>query len=101
LRPDGSCFGWKAFFFGNNLKKVKEGKNYPVVLLIKIASFKKEMLKVLSPVIKLIKIFKNQTSFKLKLKYKIIFKQEFKIYFSKFLNSFLPISAKRQLHDRI
>jgi len=46
LRPDGSGFGWKAFFFGNNLKKVKEGKNYCVVLLIKIASFKKEMLKV-------------------------------------------------------
>ena len=59
------------------------------------------MLKVLSPVIKLIKIFKNQTSIKLKLKYKIVFKQEFKIYLSQFLNSFLPISAKRQLHDRI
>jgi hypothetical protein len=101
LRPDGSSFGWKAFCFWEQFKKVKEGKNYCVVLLIKIASFKKEMLKVLSPVIKLIKIFKNQTSFKLKLKYKIAFKQEFKIYLSQFLNSFLPISAKRQLHDRI
>jgi len=47
---------------------VKEGKNYCVVLLLKIDSFKKEMLKVLSPVIKLIKIFKNQNKFKLKLK---------------------------------
>jgi len=77
LRPDGSGFGWKAFCFWVQFKKVKEGKNYCVVLLIKIASFKKEMLKVLSPVIKLIKIFKIQTSFKLKLKYKIVFKQEF------------------------
>ncbi len=34
---------------------VKEGKNYCVVLLQKIDSFKKEMLKVLSPVIKVIK----------------------------------------------
>ena len=59
------------------------------------------MLKVLSPVIKLIKIFKNQTSFKLKLKYKIVFKQEFKIYLSLFLNSLLLISAKRQLFDLI
>jgi hypothetical protein len=80
---------------------VKEGKNNCVVLLLKIGSLKKEMLKVLSPVIKLIKIFKNQNSFKLKLKYKIVFKQEFKIYLSLFLNSLLLISAKRQLFDLI
>lgn len=80
---------------------MKEGKNNCVVLLLKIGSLKKEMLKVLSPVIKLIKIFKNQNSFKLKLKYKIVFKQEFKIYLSLFLNSLLLISAKRQLFDLI
>jgi hypothetical protein len=55
---------------------MKEGKNYCVVLLLKIDSFKKEMLKVLSPVIKLIKIFKTKNNFKLKLKHKIVFKQE-------------------------
>jgi len=66
----------EGFFFWGQFKKVKEGKNYCVVLLIKIASFKKEMLKVLSPVIKLIKIFKTKNIFKLKLKYKIVFKQE-------------------------
>jgi hypothetical protein len=38
-----------------NLKKTKEGKSYRVVLLQKIDSLKKEMLKVLSPVIKVIK----------------------------------------------
>jgi hypothetical protein len=76
---------------------VKEGKNNCVVLLLKIGSLKKEMLKVLSPVIKLIKIFKNQNSFKLKLKYKIVFKKEFKIYLSLFFNLLLLLSAKRQL----
>lgn len=39
----------------NFKKKTKEGKNYRVVLLQKIDSLKKEMLKVLSPVIKVIK----------------------------------------------
>jgi hypothetical protein len=68
----------EGFFFWQ-FKKVKEGKNYCVVLLIKIASFKKEMLKVLSPVIKLIKIFENQNSFKLKLKYKIVLNKDFKL----------------------
>lgn len=37
------------------------------------------MLKVLSPVIKLIKIFENQNSFKLKLKYKIVLNKDFKL----------------------
>jgi hypothetical protein len=69
----------EGFFFWGQFKKVKEGKNYCVVLLIKIASFKKEMLKVLSPVIKLIKIFENQNSFKLKLKYKIVLNKDFKL----------------------
>ena len=54
--------------FEREIKKAKEGKNYSEVLPLKIDSFKKEMLKVLSPVIKLIKIFKNQNNFKLKLK---------------------------------
>jgi hypothetical protein len=58
----------EGFLFLWQFKKVKEGKNHYVVLLLKIDSFKKEMLKVLSPVIKLIKIFKNQNIFKLKLK---------------------------------
>ncbi len=49
----------EGFLFLWQFKKVKEGKNHYVVLLLKIDSFKKEMLKVLSPVIKLIKIFKN------------------------------------------
>jgi hypothetical protein len=62
-RSFGSDFGWKAFLYLLLIKKMKEGKNYCVVLLLKIDSFKKEMLKVLSPVIKLIKIFKNQNSF--------------------------------------